>query len=160
MAVVSDAVALDNPGMGETWIREHWALLGAGMALLAVIVVLLLVLYRRSRRGRLASFARAKKVERRSLDLSINAARKARARLERLEKKAGRVAPKTLDKARGALQDAVRLVEIRKGALQVAENHLRMIIVEEFPPARHEALRKRFGVSQHPDNRPFSFDGS
>lgn len=153
-------MALDNSGMGETWIREHWALLGAGMALLAVIVVLLLVLYRRSRRGRLASFARAKKVERRSLDLSINAARKARARLERLEKKAGRVAPKTLDKARGALQDAVRLVEIRKGALQVAENHLRMIIVEEFPPARHEALRKRFGVSQHPDNRPFSFDGS
>jgi hypothetical protein len=146
--------------MNEAWIRDHWALLGAGAAILAVIAVLVVAAYRGSRRGRLASFARQQKQERRALAAAVTAAQRAHGRVERLEKKAKRVAPRTLDEAQGALTDARRLVEIRAGALQVAENHLRMIIVEEFPPGRHEALRRRYGVAEHPNNRPFTFDGS
>lgn len=146
--------------MSETWIREHWALLGAGVVLLALIAVLLVAAYRGSRRGRMARIVRQHKKERRALAGAVTAHRRVQGRVERLEKKAKRVAPRTLDEARGALTDARRLVDIRAGALQVAENHLRMIIVEEFPPGRHDALRRRYGVSEHPDNRPFTFDGS
>lgn len=146
--------------MSEAWIRDYWALLGAGMAILAVLAVLLVSAIRGSRRGRLGRFARQQRRERRALAAAVAAHKRAAGRVERLEKKADRVAPRTLDEARGALTDARRLVEIRAGALQVAENHLRMIIVEEFAPDRHEALRRRYGVSEHPDNRPFTFDGS
>jgi hypothetical protein len=79
--------------------------------------------------------------------------------VQKLEKRAGRVVPKILDEARSLLGDAERLVEVRAGALKVAENHVRMIIVEEYPPSRHDALRRRYGVPEHPDARPFSFDG-
>ena len=153
-------MALDNPGMSETWIREHWALLGAGVALLAVILVVLVAGYRGSRRGRLGRFVRQHRKERRALAAAVTAHKRAQGRVERLEKKANRVAPRTLDEARGMLTDARRLVEIRAGALQVAENQLRMIIVEEFAPGRHDSLRRRYGVSERPDNRPFTFDGS
>ena len=146
--------------MYETLIRQHWALLGAVAVLAAVIVALLVMTYRRSRRRRLGRFAREQRKERRALAAAVAALKRAESRAERLEKKANRVAPRTLDEARGALSDARRLVEIRSGALQVADNHLRKIIVQEFPPGRHAALRRRFGVAEHPDNRPFTFDGS
>ena len=136
--------------MSETWIREHWALAGAGVALLAVILVLLVAGYRGSRRGRLGRYVRLHRKERRALAAAVTAHKRAQGRVERLEKKANRVAPRTLDEARGTQTDARRLVEIRAGALQVAE----------FAPGRHDSLRRRYGVSERPDNRPFTFDGS
>ena len=160
LPVVSGARGPDNSGMSEAWIRGHWALLGAGAAILAVLVVLLVTAYRGSRRGRLAGLVRQRKKERRALAAAVTAEKRAKGRVERLEKKAQRVAPRTLDEARGALSDARRLVEVRAGALQVAENHLRKIILEEFPPGRHDGLRRRYGVSEQPGNRPFTFDGS
>ncbi len=158
--VVSNVGPHDNPGMSEEWVREYWALLGAGAALLAVLVVVFIAAVRRSRRGRLARLARQQQKERKAFDAAVAAYKRSVRRLEQLEKKQNRVAPRALDEARDAVTDAKQLVEIRKGALQVADNHVRMIIVEEFPPGRHEALRRRYGVSGHPDNRPFTFDGS
>jgi hypothetical protein len=39
----------------------------------------------------------------------------------------------------------------------IAENHVRKIIVEEFPPRLHERLRERYLPGEGADSRPFSF---
>jgi hypothetical protein len=146
--------------MNETWIREHWALVGAVAAAGVAALIILVSLLARSRRGRMTALGRQHGRERRALLVAESRYVKARQRLERLERKIERVPPRRLEEARGALTDARRLVEIRFGALQVAENRLRTIITEEYPPKRHDALRRRYGVAEHAENRPFTFDGS
>jgi hypothetical protein len=39
----------------------------------------------------------------------------------------------------------------------IAENHVRKIIVEEFPPNRHERMRSRYLPGEREDGRPFTF---
>jgi Flp pilus assembly protein TadB len=141
------------------WIREYWALLGAAVAAAVALAAVGVALWRRSRRGRLGIRLREQRRRQRELDEAQKAWQQASRRLQKLEKRAGRVAPKALDEARGLLGDAERLVELRAGALKVAQNQVRMIIVEEYPPSRHDALRRRYGVPEHADARPFSFDG-
>ena len=145
--------------MDLSWIREYWALLGAAVAAAVALAAVGVALWRRSRRGRLGIRVREQRRRQRELDEARKAWQKASRHLQKLEKRAGRVPPKTLDEARSLLGDAERLVEVRVGALKVAQNHVRMIIVEEYPPSRHDALRRRHGVPEHADARPFSFDG-
>ena len=146
--------------MDDTWIREHWALVGAAAAAGVAALIILVSLLRQSRWGRMRTLVRQHGRERRALATAEKQFVKARQNLERLEQKIERIAPRKLDEARGALTDARRLVEIRFGALQVAENRLRTVITEEYPPKHHDALRRRYGVAEHAENRPFTFDGS
>jgi hypothetical protein len=146
--------------MDDTWIREHWALVGAAAAAGVASLIILISMLRQSRWGRMKALVRQHGRERRALLTAESQYVKAKQNVERLEQKIERIPPRKLDEARGALTDARRLVEIRFGALQVAENRLRTIISEEYPPRQHDALRRRYGVTEHAENRPFTFDGS
>ena len=77
--------------------------------------------------------------------------------LERLEGKAASVAPRRLQEAVEAAQDAEALLKIANDQVLIAENHVRKIIVEEFPPRSHDRLRARCLPGEHADARPFSF---
>jgi hypothetical protein len=158
--VVSGAQALDNPAMNEAWLQENWALAGAGLAVGVAAIAVIAHLLLQSRRGRLAALARDVGRERRAMVTAGRGYAKAKRRAEGLQKKVERIPPRKLDEARRALADAERLVEIRGGALQVAEHRLRTLIAEEYPPNRHAALRRRYGVTEHAETRPFTFDGS
>jgi len=93
------------------------------------------------------------------LKRAARTARRTERALRRLEEKAGKIAPKRLSEARGYAEDARRLYDIAADQLLVAENHVRKIVVEEFPPGRHEALRRRYRLSDTPQKAAFSFDG-
>jgi hypothetical protein len=54
------------------------------------------------------------------------------------------VKPKTLDKAKQALDDADALLRTVRDKVLVAETRVRTIIVEEYAPKRQEALRRRY----------------
>ena len=82
---------------------------------------------------------------------------RAKARLEGLAGRSESVKPVRLQEARDALQDAEALLKIARDHVLIAENHVRKIIVEEFPPKHHERLRRRCLPGEDDDSKPFSF---
>ena len=61
----------------------------------------------------------------------------------------------TLRKARVRTTEA--LLKIASDQVLIAENHVRKIIVVEFPPKHHERLRRRYLPGEGDDGKPFSF---
>ena len=78
-------------------------------------------------------------------------------RLEGLEARAGSVQPRRLREAAEAVQDAEALLKIARDQVLIAENHVRKIIVEEFPPKRHDRMRSKYLPGELDDGKPFSF---
>ena len=86
------------------------------------------------------------------------AAEKAARRLARLRAKAASVKPRRVQEAEGALEDARALQKIAEDKVLIARNHVRKLIVEEYPPTRHEALRRRLLPADEPEGTPFTMD--
>ena len=146
--------------MTPDWLVQHWALVAATAAVAAALLVLAVRLWMQSRAARLRRALRRKRQRERELKKAARSARRIGRSLGRLEDKAGKIAPKRLSEAQGRAQDARRLCEIAADQLLVAENHVRKIIVEEFPPGQHEALRRRHRLSDAPRKADFGFDGN
>lgn len=149
---------MDDASIRET-LAQFWAPAAALVIASIVLVIVLRIVWRNSRRGRMTACA---KERRKCLRMASDAAKKfaaARRRVEKLEARGDKVPPKQLDEARGSRADAERLFQIRSDQLKVAENHLRQIIAEEFPPARHTSLRKRYSLAENAQSQPFTFDG-
>ena len=140
-------------------LTQYWAL-AAALAIAGIVaIVVLRLLWRNSRRGRLKALV---KERRQCRNMAIDANKrynKARRKLNKLDARADKVPPKSLDEARGLTEDAARLCQIRSDQLKVVENKLRQLIVEEYPPTRHDRLRKRFDLAEHAQSGPFTFDG-
>jgi uncharacterized protein YlxW (UPF0749 family) len=139
------------------YLQQHWALLAASILGTAVLLFVLWRAWLDSARGRLA-------VARRDLRAALATARKRQrqaqslaATLDRLEARSASVRPIRLQEAAEAIQDAEALLKIAADQVLIAENHVRKIIVEEFPPKRHERMRNRYLSGERADGRPFSF---
>jgi len=137
--------------------QQHWALWLAAAPLLIVTSSVIARVWRRSSRGRLGL---ALAEHRKALRAAAKAHRQhdgARASLDRLEKRAGKVKPRIVDEARGRLADQEMLARIADDRVQVTANQLRKVIYEEYPPNQHEALRKKYLPGDVADGRPFTF---
>jgi hypothetical protein len=143
--------------MSRELLIQHWALVTAAGPLAAVALYALLQGIGKS------SFRQLQRslLER---DKQAKAAAKARAatgktesRLDDLLKKSDRVKPRQLQEAKDALQDSRALQKIAEDKLLIAENHVRRIIHEEFPPVKQPRLRDRYLPEPNKTRRPFSF---
>lgn len=143
--------------MDTQWLRENWALAIALVVMLSVAVLALLQAMRSSGRGQLRRARRDLGDKRRTLRRATAAVAAAQRKGERLQARADKVAPRHLEEARGELADARALAKIAHEQVLIAENHIRRIIVEEFPPAKQARLRARYRVDHHPDKKPFTF---
>jgi len=139
------------------FLQHNWGLLVAALLLVIVAVLVLMSVFRHSAGGRL----RARRREYRARVADRN---RARQRVGALEKRVaamrGRrdsIAPRKLEEAEGRLSDARALLGIADDRVLVAANLLRQVIVEEFPPARHEALRERYLPDDATIDKPFTF---
>ena len=138
-------------------LQQHWALVGASVLGTAVLLFVLWRAWLDSPRGRLAA-------ARRHLQAALGTARKQQKkaqslanRLDHLEATSDSVKPVRLREAAEAVQDAEALLKIATDQVLIAENRVRKIIVEEFPPKRHEHMRSRYLSEERADGRPFSF---
>jgi hypothetical protein len=138
-------------------LQQHWALVGASVLGTAVLLFVLWRAWLESPRGRLAA-------ARRHLQAALATARKRQkklqslaSRLDRLEAAADSVKPVRLRETAEGVQDAEALLKIATDQVLVAENRVRKVIVEEFPPNRHERMRNRYLPGERADGRPFSF---
>ena len=138
-------------------LQQHWALLGAAAVGAAVLLFAAWRAWLDSSRGRLRAARRRLLRKRREAAKCLRAGERARAKLEGLVGRSESVKPVRLQEARDALQDAEALLKIARDQVLIAENHVRKIIVEEFPPKRHERLRRRCLPGEGEDGKPFSF---
>ncbi len=138
-------------------LRQNWALFVALALLLVVGLVVSATIYRRSGRAQLMRTLKALRAAERRQASTFRAVAQAERRLATLETRRAEVKPRTLEEARGNLSDARALNKIADDQVLIAANHVRRIILEEYPPARQEALRARYLPNEAPDRRPFSF---
>ena len=125
-------------------VEAYWAPGLAGLLLAVAALIAAVRLWRTSARGRLAAANRTLKQRCRQAAQSRAALVRAQARVGRLERKSDSVKPRLLEEARGTLADVLALAKIADDQVLIARNRLRHVILEEFPPGRHEALRRRY----------------
>ena len=126
------------------YLQQYWALLIASVLGLGIVLFVLFRASQDSRRGRLGSALAYMRDRERAAQAAAKAVARATTKIERLRVKSDSVAPKQADAARDALQEAQELEKLIDDQLQIARNNVRMLIVEEYPPKRHEAMRSKY----------------
>lgn len=139
-------------------LKSNWAL--AVAAILGFIIVMIAVaqLIRRSSWGQLRQTLKTLAKARRDEAIALKSAEKAERVARRLHEYADRAKPRHLQEAKDALQDARALTKIANDKILVAENHVRRVIHEEYPPVRQEALRQKYLPDPARNKKPFSFE--
>lgn len=139
------------------YLQQYWALVGASVVGTAVLLFVLWRAWQDSPRGRLAVARRSLHKARREARKRAWKAQSLATRLGELEAMSESVRPIRLQEAAEAVQDAEALLKIAADQVLIAENHVRKIIVEQFPPKRHERMRSRYLPDERADGRPFTF---
>ena len=138
-------------------LQGHWALLlgcALGAILAAAVLWHLLTSTSYSQLRRARKVLRSKRKELRKADEVVAAAER---RVAKLRSRADREKPRDISEADEWLADARALAKIAHDQVLIAENHLRRIIVEEYPPSKQARLRAKYQVCEMPDKRPFTF---
>jgi uncharacterized protein YlxW (UPF0749 family) len=143
--------------MTLSFLEQHWALVTASIVATAVLLFVAWRAWQDSPRGRLGASRRRLRDKVAEAHRQRKALHKLLARLDDLEAKAGSVQPRRLREAAEAVQDAEALLKIAGDQVLIAENHVRKIIVEEFPPNRHDRMRSKYLPGEREDGKPFSF---
>jgi hypothetical protein len=124
-------------------LQQHWALVIGSVLALAIALFVLLRVLGQSRRGRFAKALGDLRERERALGKASDAADKAAARLSRLSAKGDSIAPNKLLAAKDALVGAQEEEKLLREQVLVVRNNARTIILDEFPPKRHESLLRR-----------------
>ena len=138
-------------------LTRNWALIGAGVIGTGIAVFVLWRSYVDSAPGRLRSKVRELRGRYADLVTAGKRVRRAQRRLESLRGRGESVKPRRITEAGGELEDAQALLKIAQDQVLIAENHVRKVIVEEFPPKRQEALRTRYLTRPTDQGKPFIF---
>ena len=145
-AAVAEFPGLLRYGFGMTleYLTQNWALAIASVLGTAVLLFVINRVLQDSAGGRLREMVR--QLRRREHD--DRAARrgvdKALAKLERLQAKADSVKPRHAQAARETLEDAREIQKIVDDQVLIARNNVRTLILEEYAPKRHAAMRKKY----------------
>lgn len=78
-------------------------------------------------------------------------------KLRKLSASAERVKPRVLQEAKEAVEDGQALTRILSDKVMVAENNVRRVIHDEFPPAKHDRMREKYLPQDIKEKRPLSF---
>ncbi|HEX5764399.1 MAG TPA: hypothetical protein VFY27_02450 [Woeseiaceae bacterium] len=143
--------------MNAEELQTHWALLLASVTSLVLLLFAAAHFMQTSARGQLRRTQKALQQERGRLEKAKAVVDKAERQKERLMRNAESVKPRLLRESAEACEDAQALVRIAADRVLVAENHLRRVILEEFPPAQHETLRSRYLPDAPEKKKPFTF---
>lgn len=139
------------------FVIRNWSLVIGSVLGTAVALFLAHRAFSDSARGQLRSHRRMLTRRYRAADRADATVAKAAKRLEKLQSKLASVKPRHLQEAAEALEDARSLLKIAHDQVLIAENQVRKLIVEEYPPKRHDAMRSRYLRPAEDRDRPFSF---
>lgn len=126
------------------FLTKNWALVIASALGTGVMLFVLFRAYQDSSRGRLKATVGQLRQREQEARAAGNAVDKAARNLDRLRAKADSVKPRHAQEAVETLEDARSLLKIAEDQVLVGRNHVRKLIVEEYPPKQHEAMRSRY----------------
>ena len=130
--------------MSIDYLQHNWALLIASVLGLGIVLFVLFRASQDSRRGRLGSALTYMRDRERAATKAVKALEEAAHKIERLRARSESVPPKQADAARDALLEAQELQKLIDDQLLIARNKVRVLITEEYPPKRHEAMRSKY----------------
>jgi hypothetical protein len=130
--------------MSVEFLTKNWALVAASVLGTGILLFVLVRAFQDSSRGRLNAAVSMLKKREKEARAARRAVDKATARLDRLRAKAASVKPRLAQEASESLEDARALLKIGDDQVLVARNHVRKVIVEDYPPKRHEKMRSKY----------------
>lgn len=130
---------------------RNWALLLAVALAAALFLLVSFQAYRQSPRARLRAALRRSGAAGRKAKQAAALLAKRESRLGKLRARASSIKPRLLDEASEAVEDARLARKIADDQLLIARNGVRTVIVEEYPPRRHDALRRRYLAEERAD---------
>ena len=143
--------------MGVANLENHWALLAGSLLAIFVLVFVAVTIFRNSSSGQLRRVRVVLKDALRDGDKAAAQSKKALKKIQRLDAKSSSTKPRLLTEAKELLDDSRALEKVAQDKVLVAENHVRRVILEEFPPNTHEKMRAKYLPSDTRDDKPFSF---
>jgi len=138
---------------------KNWALLAAAVIAAAVLLFVLYRIYQDSVLGRLHSAVSLLAGREREARSARKVVAQAVERGARLRARADSVRPRHCREASEALEDARALQKIAEDQILVAQNHVRELIVEEFPPAKQSVLCSKYLPESPQEPKPFTMGG-
>jgi hypothetical protein len=141
--------------MSPEIVTRYWALLMAGVLGAGLLLFVLWRVWLQSPHGQLAGARRHLRIRTREANRTQRELQRSSRALAKLQGRATSVRPRQLQVASESVEDARSLAKIAHDQLLIAENLMRKVIVEEFPPRRHEALRRRYLRSDEERGKPF-----
>lgn len=144
--------------MDTDWLRSNWGLAVAAVLVIPAFIAAARGLYGRTAHAQLrANLARLRHA-RAGYDKAVRREESLKNRVSTLDRRAEAVKPRVLQETHEKLEDASALKKIAHDQLLIAANHVRRVILEEYPPAKQARLRARYlpedGAA---DKRPFTF---
>ncbi len=137
--------------MSVEFLIRNWALVAASILATGILMFVLVRLYRESDRGQLGNRVRALQGRYKEVARAQKGLDKASERLDELRKKASTVKPRHVEEAGEAIEDARMLLNNANDQVLVAEKDLRQLILDEYPPNRQDALRRKYLASDPGD---------
>jgi len=140
--------------MSPEFLTKNWALGAASVLGTAILLFVLLRAYQDSSRGRFKAAVGLLRKQEQEARAARKAVDKATTKLERLRANAASVKPRHVQEASESLEDTHALLKIADDQVLVGRNQVRKLIVEEYPPRRHEAMRDRYLGQETPFEHP------
>lgn len=138
-------------------LQSNWAGWLALAVLTLAIVLIIPILLKRTSRSKLNKVLSDMEATKKELRKIARAADKSEKKLQKMLANVERVKPRELQEAKDAVDDSKALTKILSDKMMVAQNHVRRVIYDEFPPARHDRMRAKYLPNDVKEERPFEF---
>jgi hypothetical protein len=122
---------------------RYWELIIASVLALVILLFAVFRLVQDSRRGRLSSALTELREREQSLQSASRNVAKALLKYEKIASRGDKVPPNKLLAAKDALAAARETERLLGDQVLVLRNNARTIILQDYPPAKHAAMRRR-----------------
>jgi len=140
------------------WLSSNWGLAVAAVLFIPVFIAAARGLYGRTANAQLRARLGTLRHARAEYNKAVRREDRLKDRVSTLERRADVVIPRVLQDTHEKLEDASALKKIAHDQLLVAANHVRRVILEEYPPAKQARLRARYLPEDDAvEKRPFTF---
>ena len=123
---------------------KYWALIVASVIGLGIALFVIFRVVQDSRRGRFASALNHLQERERALEKESRNVAKALKKCEKLAARGDKVPPNQMLAAKDALAAARENEALLKDQVLVVRNDARNIILQDYPPNRHDAMCRRY----------------
>ena len=138
-------------------LQADWAIWLALAAVVIAVVMIVPILVKQTSSSKLRRVLVDRKEAQKALRKCTRITKHAEKKLQKLSTNAERVKPRVLQEAKEAVEDGQALTKILSDKMLVAENHVRRVIHDEYPPAKHERMREKYLPQDVEDKRPCSY---